>query len=254
MAEPILPGDGYINKLLNQLPKDDREFVLRLLAELGLANDPASMPFFIVFQYYLNFFKRVPDEMEEAARASLKEALIVYGKIQAEIDKSIGQVESQADRVESEVDRVDAIRHQFVEDIKNLLPLFGSAFDAASQTAAETYEKTLKTLNKNSQQDLEKERTKIRNTYLKDVMWQGFIWAVPVMLVALLCVGGAAYWGGIQRGQTTIVGEAFQSFGGETNYNFARDLIKRSDNIQRINRCQQDKNDKCTLWIADPPQ
>ncbi|NJL23482.1 MAG: hypothetical protein HC895_25950 [Leptolyngbyaceae cyanobacterium SM1_3_5] len=254
MAQPLLPGDGYIKKLLNQLPPDDREFVLQLLAELGLANDPASMPFFIVFQYYLNYFKRVPDDIEEVSKEALNNALIAYGKIQSEVDESIGKVEFQADRVKGEVDRVDVIRDNFVEDIKNLLPLFGSAFDTANQTAAETYEKTLKKLNKISQQDLEKERSQIRTTYMKDVMWQGFIWAVPVMLVALICVGGATYWVGNQHGRNAAIQDVYASFGGRDRYEFAQDLIRLGDNGDRIVRCYDTNNDKCTLWIKNPPR
>jgi hypothetical protein len=184
----------------------------------------------------------IPTQMRSAARDALREALTTYGTIQTKIDNSIGQVQS-------EVDRVDGIRGQWKQDAEALLPKFSAAFNSAKAIAVEAYQAELRENSEDSLQNWAQELESTRKLYLSDVLRQGLIWASGATAIALLAVGGAAYWFGTQQGQANAVKE----FGNQDWYDISKATIKRSDNKQRILNCYRDNNPKCTIWIIDPP-
>ncbi|NJL56668.1 hypothetical protein HC928_17035 [bacterium] len=90
--------------------------------------------------------------------------------------------------------------------------------------------------------------------YLRNVIQQGLIWASGVSAIALLAVGGTAYWIGSQHGRNSAVQNSYRAFGGQASYEFAKDLMNRADNVQRFIKCQEEDNEKCTVWMKEPSQ
>lgn len=245
--KPILTGNTVLDKLLNQLEKDDREFILRLMAELGIPTNDPMHPFLVALQYYVQILREIPAAMKSAADESFRKAATVYGSIQSNLNHSVAQIEG--------------IRLQWGEDTKALLPEFSStfntAFDQAIQSAdvvlkkkVEAYRQEINQINATASRDWSQELVRTRNLYLSDVFWQGLVWASSATAIALLIVAGAAYWLGTQQGRAI----AAQEFGDQDWYTISQQLINRADNKQRLLRCNQDRNVKCTLWMEDPPQ
>ncbi len=243
----ILTGNTILDKLLNQLSQDDREFVLRLMTELGIRSDDPMHPLLVALQYYICLLRDIPEQMRAAAKDSMREALTTYGTIQTKIDNSV-------DRVKTQVDRVDGIREHWKQDAEALLPKLTTAFDAAKKTSIEAHQAEMR---KNAEAELQswgQELESTRRIYLGDVLKQGLIWASGATVIALLAVGGTAYWIGSQQGRSAAVQDSYKAFGGQSNYGFAKNLMNRGDNVQRFVKCQEDGNEKCTVWMQNPPQ
>lgn len=243
----LLSGNTVLDKLLNQLPKDDRELVLRLMAELGIkANDPTH-PLLVAMQYYVSILRDVPRDMKIAADDAFRKAISVYGSIQ-------GQIENSATRIESDVNRLDSVRAQWVKEAEALLPAFKTAFNAAFEASLKTVEAGYKL----KAEEVEKAKVKewkqnlenFREEYFSDIRKMVLVISGGVLVVPLLVGMGAAYWLGVQQGQANAVKE----FGNQDWYDISKVTINRADNKQRILMCSRDGNPKCTIWIADPPK
>ena len=245
--KPILTGNTVLDKLLNQLEKDDREFILRLMAELGIQTNDPMHPFLVALQYYVQILREIPAAMKSAADESFRKAATVYGSIQSNLNYSVAQIEG--------------IRLQWGEDTKALLPEFSSTFDAAFDQAVqsadavlkkkvEAYRQEINQINATASRDWSQELVRTRNLYLSDVFWQGLVWASSATAIALVVVAGSAYWLGTQQGRAL----AAQEFGDQDWYTISQQLINRADNKQRLIHCHTDRNAKCTLWIETPPQ
>jgi len=239
----ILTGNTILDKLLNQLSQDDREFVLRLMTELGIRADDPMHPLLVALQYYICLLRDIPEQMRAAAKDSMREALTTYGTIQTKIDNSVDQVKAQ-------VDRVDGIREHWKQDAEALLPKLTTAFDDAKKISIEAHQAEMR---KNAEAELQgwgEELKSVRTLYLRDVLWQGLIWAGSAVAIAILAVGGAAYSFGTQQGRASVVKE----FGNQDWFDIGKATINRADNKQRILSCYRDSNPKCTVWITDPPR
>jgi hypothetical protein len=245
--KPILTGNTVLDKLLNQLEKGDREFILRLMAELGIPTNDPMHPFLVALQYYVQILREIPAAMKSAADESFRKAATVYGSIQSNLNHSVVQIEG--------------IRVQWEEDTKALLPEFRSAFNAAFDQAiqsadvvlqkkVEGYRQEINKINATALREWSQELVRTRNLYLSDVFWQGLVWASTATAIALVVVAGSAYWLGTRQGQVN----AAKEFGDQDWYTISQQLINRADNKQRLLRCNQDRNVKCTLWMEDPPQ
>lgn len=232
-----------MDKLLNQLPKDDRELVLRLMTELGMKASDPTHPLLVAMQYYVSILRDIPEDMKTAADEACRKALTAYGTIQTKIDGSVT-------KVETEVGKIDKVRVKWVENAEALLPKFKKAFDEAMQTATAAYTAKTSEIAETSLQEWAQELESVRRIYLRDVLRQGLIWASGVSAIALLAVGGAAYWFGTQQGRASAVKE----FGNQDWYDIGKATINRADNKQRILNCNRDGNPKCTVWITDPPR
>lgn len=243
----ILTGNTILDKLLNQLSQDDREFVLRLMTELGIRADDPMHPLLVALQYYICLLRDIPEQMRSAAKDSMREALTTYGTIQTEIDNSV-------DRVKAQVDRVDDIREQWNQDAEALLPKLSTAFDTAKKTSIEAHQAEMRKNAETHLQDWAQELESTRKIYLADVLKQGLIWAGSAVTIALLAVGGTTYWIGTQHGRDGAVQNSYKAFGNQANYDFAKNLMNRSDNVQRFVKCQEEDNEKCTVWMKTPPQ
>lgn len=246
-SKQLLTGNTVLDKLLNQLSKDDRELVLRLMTELGIKADDPTHPLLVAMQYYVSILKHIPEEMKTAADEACRKALTVYGTIQTKIDDS-------ATMIESEVGKIDGIRVQWNQDAAALLPKFKAAFDEAMQVAVAAYKAKTSEIAEDSLKEWATSLEHFKTMYLRDVLRQGLIWASGVSAIALLAVGGTAYWIGTQHGRDGAVQNSYKAFGNQANYDFAKNLMNRSDNVQRFVKCQQDDNEKCTVWIKTPPQ
>jgi|GEM_PF-3824758 len=246
-SKPILTGNTILDKLLNQLSKDDREFILRLMAELGIPTNDPMHPFLVALQYYVHILREIPAAMKSSADESFRKAVTVYGTIQTNIDNS-------TKKIETEVGKIDSIRVQWGNDVKALLPEFRTAFDEAMKTATAAYQKKINKIAETSLQDWGRELESTRTIYLRDVFQQGLIWAGSSTAIALLSVGGAAYWVGTQHGRDAAVQASYKAFGRQPSYDFAKELMNREDNVQRFIKCQDEGNEKCTVWIKNPPQ
>lgn len=240
-SKQLLTGNTVLDKLLNQLSKDDRELVLRLMTELGIKADDPTHPLLVAMQYYVSILRDIPDEMKAAAEESLRRAITVYGGIQTQIDNS-------ATRIEGKVSKIDDIRVQWNQDTAALLPKFKTAFDEAMQVAVAAYKAKTSEIAENSLQEWATNLEHVKTMYLRDVLKQGLIWASGVSAIALLAVGGAAYWFGVQQGKANAVEE----FGNQDWYTISQQMINRADNKQRLINCYNDSNPKCTVWIQDP--
>jgi len=243
----ILTGNTILDKLLNQLSQSDREFVLRLMTELGIPTNDPMHPFLVALQYYVSILRDIPASLKSSADESFRKAAQVYGSIQSNIENSVAEI--------------DEIRQQWKEDAEALLPSFRTAFDIAFTKAKEdadsilrlkvkAYEKEIDRINEEALDRWQDSFSDARNRYLGDVLKQGLIWASGAIVITSLAVGGAAYWFGVQQGQANAVKE----FGNQDWYDISRDTINRADNKQRMINCNKDRNPKCTIWMVDPPK
>jgi len=257
-SNQILSGNTILDKLLNQLPPDDRELLLRLIAELGVPLNDPMFPFLVVLQYYVATLRDIPEAMKSSADESFRRAIMVYGTIQSNIDNSTA-------KIESEIGKVESARIQWNKDTQALLSEFRATFNTALSKAMKSADESLprKTsahqkkadeINKMALQSWTGELENTRKIYLRDVFTQGFIWAGSSTVIALLAVGGAAYWSGFQHGQEVAVQDSYKAFGGSASYTFAKNLMNRADNGGRFVKCGDEGNDKCTVWIKNPPQ
>jgi hypothetical protein len=243
--KPVLSGSTVLDKLLNQLPKDDREFVLRLMAELGIKADDPTHPLLAAMQYYVSILRDIPKEMRESADDAFRKAIAVYGNIQ-------GQIDNSATRIEAGVEQLDSIRVQWIKQAEALLPTFKTAFNASFEASLKTVEagyklkaeEVEKTKVKEWKQNLEN----FRREYFSDIRKMVLAISGGVLVVPLLVGMSAAYWFGVQQGRSNAVKE----FGNEDWYSISRELINRADNKQRLINCNKDDNPKCTVWLRDP--
>lgn len=256
LVQALEQMESTIDQLTETLPQDSRELFLRLMIALDVKENSPLLPIFVALQFYSEYLKslstqlrsvatsllqKIPNQMKTAGDDALTKALTSYGTIQTQIDNSIGQVEAQ-------VKKVDSIRDQWKQDTEALLPNFKGAFTVAKSEAVEAYQAEIRKQSETALQEWGQELESTRKIYLADVLKQGFIWATGASAIALLAVGGAAYWFGVQQGKANAVKE----FGNQDWYTISQQMINRADNKQRLINCYNDSNPKCTVWIRDP--
>jgi F0F1-type ATP synthase membrane subunit b/b' len=232
--EEIIPGNTILNKLLNELSPADREFILRLMVELGIPNNDPMHPFLVALQYYVSILRDIPAAMKAAADDSLRKAAAIYGTFQSNI-------ENVTAKIAFEVDRIDGLRVQWGEDAEALLPKFKAVFDAtfdqAIQAADEVlqkkvagYQKRVDEINEKALQSWSEQLESTRSAYLRDVLRQGLIWASGALLMTAAAIGWAAYQKGSQDGfrdgYNASVQDVYKAFGGKRGYECAKAVWK----------------------------
>lgn len=254
--EPIFPGESPIRQLLNQLPQEKREFVIQLLAELGLLNDPASMPIFIALQYYVNLIESVPQGMRSAADEALRNFLVSVGTVQTNIDNSIDRLQqivenSATNHQEKLVEASKTVEQTFIdlvsiaaqghikwkEDLQGVLK-------EAEKVAVNNYKAATAKIDEKRQA----ERAQERRLFDQEIRRESFWRSMGSTVVAILAVGGVCWWGSGVVTQQRI----YKEFGGEAPYDELRNFAKKGDNPDRLARCRADSNPKCTFWLVDP--
>jgi hypothetical protein len=246
--------ENTVDQLTATLPQDNRELFLRLMVALDMRDNNPLLPIFVALQFYSEYLKslsiqlrsvattlleKIPREVKSAGDAALTKALTSYGSIQTQIDQSVTSIEFS--------------RTQWNRDTETLLPKLEAAFATAKTDAVEAYQAEIRKQAEASLQDWRLELEDTRKLYLSDVLKQGLIWASGAIAIALLAVGGAAYWVGTQQGRDGAVQNSYKAFGSQANYEFAKKLMNRSDNVQRFVKCQKEENEKCTVWMRNPP-
>lgn len=255
-SKQILKGDRILDKLLNQFSKDDQRLILQLMVELGIsANDPVY-PLLVAMQYYVSILREIPNEMRAAADESSQKIIKAHDAIQSNIDNT-------AAKVESGVGKIDGTRIQWNKDTKALLLEFLSTFDATHRKTMRTAEELQKKTGAHQKQtdkthavalqNREKELSSSRTPDLKSILWQGWIWAGSSTAISLLVVTVLAYSLGNQQGREAAVQNSYKAFNGMPTYNLAKGLMNLADNPNRLTKCKNDNNNKCTIWIENPP-
>jgi hypothetical protein len=230
VSHAILAGDSILEKLVHQMPPAKREFVLLLMAELGLPKDDPALPLLIALQYYVNILQDIPEAMQAAADAALKQALTTYAGIQA--------------RLSGTVQEIDAVRAKWLRDTQGLLDDVSGVFDAARRTAVQQYEADLLRVNALRLKAFAKEWRELQQDYAKDIRWQGMQISFGVGLAALIVCSGLAAWvgGSMQHPPSPIPAAARFT-----------NLAGLRDNGLRMDHCfkdQENNGGKCTFWIV----
>jgi hypothetical protein len=229
-APEILEGDSILEKLVNQMPPEKRQFVLLLMAELGLPKDDPSLPLLIALQYYVNILQDIPEAMEAAADVALKQALSAYAGIQT--------------RLAGTVLEIDAVRANWLRDTQELLGDVAISFEGARQAAVQQYADLLR-VNERRLKAFAKEWRDLQKHYAQDIRRQGMQIAFGVGLAALIVCSALAGWVGASSHPTLPTPT-------QTEMTFSR-MATLHDNSLRLERCfkdQENNGGKCTFWIA----
>lgn len=247
----LLELETVVDRLIETLPPERREFFLRLMVALDVEERSPLLPMILGLQLYAEYLKKVisvllhqlPTNIKTAGDAAANRVLTSYGTIQSQIDVSVEQVRS-------EVTRIGAIRDQWNSNANELLPKLESAFTTAKDDAIKAYKAEIDTIAEDTLKDWADNYSATRQECLRQV------WRMSAMAIGLggLAIGVAAYFGGVQQGRAAAVQDSYKAFGGAENYEFTKYLVRRGDNVQRFVKCQKDGNDKCTVWISTPQQ
>lgn len=254
--------ENAFDQLSSILPPQQERLFLRLMQALELKVGDPLLPIIVALQVYSEYLKtlsdkfcstgntlskEIPDEIRNAGDDALNKALATYSTIQTQIEQSV-------DDIKSSVTDVEEIRVKWEKNTKSLLPEFKDAFESAKKEAVEAYQTEIQTKVEAFHRKQQRELESLCKTYFADVFKQVVLWSGTAVTVSLLFVGGTAYWLGTQNGKTAAVQASYQSFQGKSNYEFAKSLMNRADNISRLVKCSNESNAKCTVWIEDPPQ
>ncbi len=229
-VESLLAGDSILEKLLNQIPQEKREFVLLLLNELGIPKDDPSLPLLIALEYYVNLLEDIPNAMETSADKALKQSLEQYAAIQ--------------ERLTGTVEEIDALRVQWFNDTEQLFRNLKQAFDAAKRKAIQDYDIALAQVNRQRMTQANEQWELFQFDLGRQLNRQGFLHSLGAMLAASLVIAPLAGWIGWQLHYQ-------QLFGREDGLFFLKMSAFR-DNRQRLQRCRQtvqQNGGKCTFWI-----
>ncbi len=184
-GEPeILEGESILEKLVNQMPQEKREFVLLLMAELGLPKNDPSLPLLIALQYYVNILQDIPEAMQGSADAALKKSLSSYAAIQT--------------RLSGTVQEIDLIRTQWSSDTRRLFIDVQNHFNAASKLALQRYEAELVAANRERLKEFAREWRELQKNYIRDVNRQGMWHSAGVGLVAIILFFLLGLWIGVK--------------------------------------------------------
>ncbi|HEY9629327.1 MAG TPA: hypothetical protein V6C84_18650 [Coleofasciculaceae cyanobacterium] len=265
----ILKGDSILEKLLNQFPEDDQRLILQLMVELGTPADDPIYPLLVAMQYYVIILKEIPNDIRAAADESYQKIVKAGDDAAAKIksescQKIVKAGDDAAAKIKSEAGKMDSNRTQSHEQLKALLAEFlskwGAVQNKAMQTADEVlqkkigaYQKEIDKINAVALQNREKELSSSRTPDLKSILWQGWIWAGGLTAISLLAATVLAYSLGNQQGREAAVQNSYKAFNGMPTYNFAKGLMNLGDNPNRLTKCINDNNSKCTIWIENPP-
>jgi len=240
------------------LPQERRETFFRLMMALNLSERNPILPILVGLQLYGEYLnrlmsavlRRLPEALRTSGDDAANRALVAYGQIQTGLETLITKATTQADRIDSVPSRIEEIRKQWSTDAKALLPDLKAAFDAAKKDAVAAYKAETDTIAEGALKDWADNY----NQALRECL--GNVWKMSSLAIGLggLAIGVAAYFGGVQQGRAAAIQDSYKAFGGVESYTYAKSLMRRGDNVRRFVKCGNEGNDKCTVWIKDPPQ
>lgn len=240
------------------LPQERREIFFRLMMALNLSERNPILPILVGLQLYAEYLnrlmsavlRRLPEVLRTSGDDAANRALSAYGQIQTGLEDLITQATTQADRIDKVPSQINEVRKQWSIDAKALLPDLEAAFDAAKKDAVAAYKAETDTI----AEDALKEWADNYNATRRECL--GNVWKMSSVAIVLggLAIGVAAYFGGVQQGRAAAIQDSYKAFGGVDSYDSAKYLMRRGDNVSRLIKCQKEDNEKCTIWVKNPPQ
>ncbi|MBE9030463.1 hypothetical protein IQ266_12050 [filamentous cyanobacterium LEGE 11480] len=229
-TEPLLAGDSILEKLLSQMPQENRELVLRLISELGIPKDDPSLPLLIAMQFYVNLLQEIPSAMDASADAALKQSLQAYASLQGNLSGTVQEI--------------DQVRGQWLHDSRRLFADVHTIFESCKQKAVQQYDTEVTQLNQFKLEQFTTDWRDVQAEYALDIRRQGIWHSFGAGLAGLLLVVPLAGWMGWQMKYL----ETFTRSDGL----FFVEMAEFRDNRQRLDHCRktmQRNGGKCTFWI-----
>lgn len=253
--------DLAVDQMTNVLPQEKRELFLRLLVALDVKENSPLLPLFVGLQIYQEYLKAVardlrsvaasmldtlPEKVKTAADTATTRAITGYGKVQTQIDSSVGAIEKS---VKAGAKSIDDIRGKWKDDTSSLIAEIKTAVEEAAKASVKKYQADIAAFEAQSKASFKSDWHSTRDLYLSDVRKQGLLYTTGAIIAGILLTGVGAGYVGYRMGHDRAIQETYSAFGNQYTYNYAKRLVFLKDNRGRLIRCEESGNSKCTIWL-----